>query len=250
MERLSIDPPSTHLFVLTGAGISVESGLSTYRAMDGLWKSHPIQDVATPHGFARDPGLSWRFWSERRAEATRAAPNPGHLALAAIERTLGDRFLLVTQNVDRLHQRAGSTRVVDLHGDLLRSRCTTCDRPRFDDQRLYERAEDAACDACATGLLRPDVVWFGEPIEQRDMDRAERFLANAAKERLIFLAVGTSGTVTPASAFVEEARRLGAETWLVNMEPPKNLAYFDHFIAGPSGEVLPRLFDEPSGSLR
>jgi NAD-dependent deacetylase len=250
-DRLRLDVGDTHLMVLTGAGISVESGLSTYRAMNGLWNEHPVKDVATPYGFEADPGLAWRFWSERRAEAQRAQPNRGHAALVAPEELLADRFLLVTQNVDGLHQRAGSQRVVELHGSLHRSRCSKCGRPPFEDDELYPEGAPPSCELCppgSAGVIRPAVVWFAEPIAQPDMDRVERFMARAARGRFVFLAVGTSGVVTPASAFVEEARKLGAETWLVNLEPPPNLDYFDHFIEGESGRVLPGLLANPAPS--
>lgn len=244
--RLALSHPDTHLLVLTGAGISAESGLSTYRAMNGLWREHPVQKVATPWGFDEDPALAWRFWSERREEASRAAPNPGHLALAEVERRLGDRFLLVTQNVDGLHQRAGNQRVVELHGTLHASRCTKCDRPPFQDAQLHPGSTPPTCERCpdrsAPGLIRPAVVWFGEPIAMPDMERVTRFMKRAAGHRFVFLAAGTSGIVTPASAFVEEARAIGAETWVVNLEPPQNAGYFDHVVLGASGEILPKLF--------
>jgi len=232
-----------HLLALTGAGISVESGLSTYRAMNGLWRNHAVKDVATPYGFAQDPVTSWSFWSERRAEAQRAVPNQGHVALATLEQLLGDRFLLVTQNVDGLHQRAGNQRVVELHGNLHESRCDKCERPRFADDRIYQGSAPK-CEQCSDGLLRPAVVWFGEAIQQKDMDVVERFMARAAKHRFIFMAIGTSGIVTPASAFVEEARKLGAESWLVNLDPARNEAYFDRVLLGESGTILPQLLAE------
>lgn len=237
---MNLGDPDTHLLVLTGAGISVESGLSTYRAMNGLWREHAVKDVATPYGFEADPARSWRFWSERRLEAQRAEPNAGHAALAAVEARLGDRFLLVTQNVDGLHQRAGSKRVVELHGTLHASRCSACDRPPFADEALHVGDAAPACDRCG-GRIRPHVVWFGEPIAHADMQRVDRFVSSAARHPFVFLAVGTSGVVTPASALVEEARKARAETWLVNLEAPPNLGYFDRFVEGKSGVLLPQL---------
>ncbi|MEM6788882.1 MAG: NAD-dependent deacylase [Myxococcota bacterium] len=246
---LDLDAPDTHLMVLTGAGISAESGLSTYRDQNGLWEHHPVKEVATPWGFEADPGRAWRFWSERRAEAQRVDPNAGHRALVEPENRLGERFLLVTQNVDGLHQRAGSRRVVELHGSLLRSRCATCKQPAFADDALYQDGTIPPCDPpCrhdAPGLIRPDVVWFGEPIAQPDMDAVDRFMTRAAKGRFLFVAAGTSGTVTPASAFVEEAKKLGAESHVVNLEPAANAAYFDHQHLGRCGDLLPQLLATP-----
>ncbi len=247
MHDLDLTDPRTHLVLLTGAGTSAESGIPTYRAMNGLWRTHSIQEVATAHGFLNNPELGWRFYSERRVDALAAHPNAGHLAIAAIEARLGDRFLLVTQNIDGLHQRAGSRRVIELHGNLLHSRCTACDRPAFADERLYLELPLPLCELCADraapGMIRPAVVWFGEAIEGANMERVERFMERAAKQRLVFLAAGTSGVVTPASAFVEDAKRLGAETWLINLEPAQNEGYFEHVVLGATGAVLPRLFD-------
>ncbi len=232
------------LLVLTGAGVSAESGIPTFRDLGGLWESYPVEKVASPEGFAEDPELVWRFYSERRRRAGDCAPNPGHQALAQAESRLGDRFLLVTQNVDGLHRRAGSRRLVEIHGNLFQSRCSACHRPPFEDEAAYDRPP--SCEVCARAgrrsLLRPHIVWFGELLDPEHLSRIEAFmLEGAARGGLVFLAVGTSGIVYPAAGLVSAARAHGAEAWLVNADPPDNLRAFHHFIQGPSGRVLPEL---------
>ncbi len=243
--RLKIDD-RTRLLVLTGAGVSAESGVPTFRDANGLWENHPVEQVATPEGFRADPGLVWRFYSERRRKSRGVAPNPGHLALAEAERRLGDRFLLVTQNIDGLHQRAGSVRVVEMHGSLFETRCFHCGRPEFEDHSEHGPADLPVCEECAArgrkGLLRPAVVWFGEMLDHERMRRIESFL-ELRSGRLVFLAVGTSGVVYPAAGLVLQVRAARGETWLVNIEPPENRGAFDHFVQGPSGQVLPDLFE-------
>ena len=234
----------THVLVLTGAGVSAESGVPTFRDAGGLWEGHDVREVATPAGFARDPLLVWRFYSERRANMTGVAPNDGHRALVELERRLGDRFLLVTQNIDGLHRAAGSERVIDLHGDLMRSRCTVCDRAPFEDRTAYRAGVAPMCGRCnAAGkdaLLRPDIVWFGEMIDRTYLRRIEAF-ASAARQQLVFLAIGTSGLVEPAASLVDSARAVGGTSWLVNAEKPANADRFDHVVIGPSGRLLPEL---------
>lgn len=244
-EKLDLDD-RTWLLVLTGAGVSAESGVPTFRDSNGLWEQHRVEDVASPEGFRRDPLLVWRFYSKRRQGARRCEPNPGHHALAALEQRLGERFLLVTQNVDELHRRAGSRRLIEIHGRLFQSRCAHCDRPPFDDQGSYEDPKrPPLCELCEkagrVGLLRPHIVWFGELLDPSHLEQVAEFLRRGARERLVFLAAGTSGAVYPAAGLVLDARRAGGETWLVNAEPPDNVGAFQHFIQGKSGEVLPRL---------
>ncbi len=243
--KLTIDA-GTRLLVLTGAGVSAESGVPTFRDANGLWENHPIEQVATPEGFRADPGLVWRFYSERRRKARNVAPNPGHEALAAVEERMGERFLLVTQNVDGLHRRAGSRALVEIHGSLFETRCFHCDRPPFADDSEHLTGDVPACERCAAagrrGLLRPAIVWFGEMLDFAQLQRIQAFLAEARRGRLVFLAVGTSGVVYPAAGLVQEARAAGGETWLVNLEPPENRSAFDAFVEGPSGRVLPDLF--------
>ena len=241
---MSLPPPLpvddlTSVLVLTGAGVSAESGIPTFRAAGGLWESHPVEAVASPGGFARDPGLVWRFYSERRRKAKACAPNPGHHALVSLEQRLGDRFLLATQNVDGLHVRAGTERLVELHGNLFLSRCSHCARPPFPDEEEHGGPSLPRCAACGAGLLRPHIVWFGEMLDPEHLERVDRFMR--AARRLVFLAVGTSGAVWPAAGMVGAARAHGASTWLVNAEPADNTALFHHFVQGPSGTVLPAL---------
>jgi NAD-dependent deacetylase len=235
----------TSVLVLTGAGVSAESGIPTFRDSGGLWEQHSMEQVATPEGFREDPRLVWRFYSERRAKGRACRPNPGHLALAALERRLGDRFLLVTQNIDGLHRQAGSERVIELHGQLYQTRCAHCDREPFDDLEGYDDERPPLCDVCEAagrmGLLRPAVVWFGEMLDPLHFEAISRFLEEGRRGRLVFLAAGTSGSVWPASALVDEARRAGAGTWLVNAAAADNASRFEHFVQGRSGEVLPGL---------
>jgi NAD-dependent deacetylase len=237
----------TRLLVLTGAGVSAESGVRTFRDSNGLWENHPVEQVATPEGFRADPGLVWRFYSERRRQAKAVHPNPGHLALAEAESRMGDRFLLATQNVDGLHLRAGNRRLVEMHGSLFRTRCSECDREAFADESLHLTGDVPACDVCAAagrrGRLRPDIVWFGELLDPLDLQRIDAFMDEARRGRFVFLAVGTSGVVYPAAGLVLQARDYGASTWLVNAEPPENRGAFHHFLQGPSGQVLPNLFE-------
>jgi NAD-dependent deacetylase len=244
LAPISIDD-QTRMLVLTGAGVSAESGIPTFRAAGGLWENHPVESVASPEGFREDPELVWRFYSERRRRARSCDPNRGHRALVALEDRLGDRFLLVTQNVDELHRRAGSRRLVEIHGRLFQSRCHHCGAPPFDDDRTYDEGIPPLCDECSSagrvGLLRPHIVWFGERLDPSHLLQIESFMEAARKHRFVFLAAGTSGAVFPAAAFVDRARLFGAETWLVNAEPAENTGRFHHFVQGKSGEVLPIL---------
>jgi NAD-dependent deacetylase len=235
----------TWLCVLTGAGVSAESGIATFRDAGGLWEGHRAEEVASPEGFEADPALVWSFYGARRRQAGGCAPNKGHRALAEVERRLQGRFLLATQNVDGLHEAAGNRRVVELHGSLWRSRCAACDRPPFEDRADHEGLLPR-CEECRSrgrdALLRPDIVWFGEALDPADLERVHAFLDEGAAHRLVFLAVGTSGVVYPAAGLVDEARARGAETWLVNVEAPENARRFRRFLRGRSGEILPRLF--------
>ncbi|MFO0629046.1 MAG: NAD-dependent deacylase [Polyangiales bacterium] len=246
MERIVVDG-NTRVLVLTGAGVSAESGIPTFRDANGLWENHPVEQVASPEGFAADPLLVWRFYSQRREGASRCRPNAGHEALARLEATLGDRFLLATQNVDGLHRDAGTERLVEMHGNLFMSRCAMCDYGPEVDRTVYPVGEVPGCAACQHrgefGILRPHIVWFGEALDPADLFRIETFMRHAAKGRFVFVAAGTSGVVYPAAGLVDRARSMGAETWLVNLEPPENVGAFEHFVRGRSGEMLPALFD-------
>lgn len=228
----------THLIVLTGAGISAESGVPTFRDANGLWNSHRFEDLASPEGFAEDPLLVWKFYSQRRRGLDDVKPNAAHQALVDVENKLGDRFFLVTQNVDGLHARAGSQRMVEMHGNIMRTKCNGCRRAPFADRASHDTLPP--CDECGD-LLRPDVVWFGEAIPPGALQAIEDFL-NRRVKRLVFLAVGTSGVVYPAAGLVDVVKRAGGSCWLVNAEPPANASHFDHVKIGPAGTILPTLF--------
>jgi NAD-dependent deacetylase len=234
--------PHDRLFVLTGAGISAESGLPTFRASDGLWAGHRIEDVCTPEAWERNPALVWEFYSERRAQGELAHSNPAHIALADLERKLGERFFLCTQNVDDLHERAGSIRLVHMHGELAKSRCgAECGEKPVTDRTVYKGL--SAVGRCVCGAtLRPHIVFFGEiPLE---MERIQTEIAKAT----LMLVVGTSGSVYPAANFVQWARKGGARTVYVGPEPPLNASAFTQVVEGKAGEVLPELFSCISSS--
>ncbi|HZP07329.1 MAG TPA: NAD-dependent deacylase [Terracidiphilus sp.] len=239
MTSISITA-TDRVFVLTGAGISAESGLPTFRASDGLWEGYRIEDVCTPEAWERNPTGVWAFYSARRTAAQKANPNPAHIALAKLESQIPDRFFLCTQNVDDLHERAGSVHLVHMHGELAKSRCEDeCGAPPVEDHRVYASLDEVARCACG-GRLRPHIVFFGEiPIE---MDRIQREIARAS----LMLVVGTSGSVYPAANFVHWARHAGARTVYIGPEAPLNASAFTHVVEGKAGEVLPGLFDVES----
>ena len=222
--------------VLTGAGISAESGIPTFRdAQEGLWAQYSPLDLATPEGFERDPELVWRWYEWRREMIRAAQPNPGHVALAQLARQV-PRLTLVTQNVDGLHQRAGSPHVLEYHGNILRDRCTV-------EQMVAERSEDSrrsALPRCAScgGLLRPDVVWFGEMIPRRALIEADE----AAEACDAFLSVGTSSLVYPAAGLAEAALRRGAPVIEVNPNPTDLSPQADVVLQAAAGRVLPALW--------
>lgn len=228
------------VFVLTGAGISAESGLSTFRGTGGLWAGERIEDIASPRGWHRDPERVWRFYSQRREKAAEAQPNDGHRALARLEEQLGERFFLCTQNVDNLHERAGSHNLVHMHGELSQSRCDSCEREPFTDKRLYPDASTHVRCECG-GRIRPNIVWFGEvPLHM------ERILDELSSCTLM-LVIGTSGVVQPAASFVHWASQHHTEgrpvrTFYVGPEHPANAIAFTQVFVGAAGEVLPTLF--------
>lgn len=226
------------LVVLTGAGISAESGLPTFRGGGGLWEGHPIEDVATPGGFARDPDLVLRFYDARRRALAGVRPNPAHEALARLEAAWDGPFLLVTQNVDDLHERAGSKRLVHMHGELLRARCTLCGWAG----RWTGDLSGVACPACG-GMpgLRPDVVWFDEV--PHGLDRIEAALDRCG----LFVAIGTSGEVWPAAGFVGRARAAGARSLELNLEPSRTSDRFAERRYGPASRLVPAWVDELVG---
>jgi NAD-dependent deacetylase len=222
------------LFILTGAGISAESGLPTFRGEGGIWRQRRAEDIATPGAWQKNPQFVWEFYSMRRRKAAEVKPNPGHFALAALERSIGDRLFLCTQNVDNLHEQGGSTAVLHMHGELFKSRCESCAKPPFDDPNFYEPpAPLPRCDCGAR--IRPHICWFGEV--PYHMDRIFRALS----ECTIFIAIGTSGVVEPAASFAAHAR-IRARTYYVGPEPPANNSAFSQCFLEKSGEILPRLF--------
>ena len=233
---------ATRVAVLTGAGVSAESGVPTFRASDGLWEGHRIEDVASPDGFVRDPWLVWQFYNGRRANVGRVQPNPGHVALAGLESRFGSGFTLVTQNVDGLHQVAGTRNVLEVHGSLRRTRCTECGSVR--DRGLEALAEMPTCELCA-GLLRPDIVWFGEMLPTRVWEQA----VEAAESSDVFLVVGTSAVVHPAAGLINLARRAGwlggQRTTVIEFNLTRTVASdaADIGLYGPSGQTLPRVVE-------
>lgn len=222
-----------NIVVLTGAGISAESGIATFRASDGLWENHRVEDVATPEGYRRNPTLVQRFYNARRRRLFDAdvAPNPAHWALAKLAHAPQVKLTLITQNVDNLHERAGSP-VLHMHGELLRVRCTACARDFHWEQDCQV---ETPCPACAqTATLRPDIVWFGEM--PYFLGAAEKALAEAD----IFAAIGTSGVVYPAAGFVDLARRAGAQCVEINLQPSGRAAPFTQGYYGTAGTQVPR----------
>jgi NAD-dependent deacetylase len=214
--------------VLTGAGISAESGVPTFRDADGLWEGHRVEDVATPEAFAADPATVHQFYDARRAALGTVEPNPAHVALAELERHLGDDLLLVTQNIDDLHERAGSERVVHMHGELRSALCAMCEGRRPWDGPLL----GALCESCRSEL-RPDVVWFGEiPYRMDD-------IVDALVECELFVSIGTSGAVYPAAGFVQQARAFGARTLELNLVPSEGSWFFHEARHGLAGELVP-----------
>jgi NAD-dependent deacetylase len=228
------------LFVLTGAGISAESGLATFRGSGGLWNGHRVEEVATPEAWDANPALVWRFYSQRRRDALAAEPNAAHKALAQIEQRLAkinpENFYLCTQNVDDLHERGGSHRIHHMHGSLFESRCTRCNQP-FADQSFYEHPQTLpTCKTCASPI-RPHIVWFGEiPL---DMDAIYRELNRATA----LLVVGTSGSVYPAAGFVNIANQRHIRTIYVGPEEPLNIDAFDEVILSTATNGLPKIVE-------
>jgi NAD-dependent deacetylase len=222
-----------NIVILTGAGISAESGLRTFRAEDGLWEDHRVEDVATPEAFRRDPDLVQRFYDERRAQVAAAEPNAAHHALARLDREWDTRrgeLLVVTQNIDDLHERAGARRVLHMHGEALSAWCLACDgRHRWAGTLL----DGPACPACGERALRPDIVWFGEMPYRMDTIFAALVRAD------LFVSIGTSGAVYPAAGFVQQARGHGARTLELNLERSQGSNWFDETRLGPASQLVP-----------
>ncbi|GHF73816.1 NAD-dependent deacylase [Seohaeicola zhoushanensis] len=220
----------TKIVILTGAGISAESGMGTFRDEGGLWAQMRIEDVATPEGFARDPALVHDFYNKRRAAAARALPNAAHEALARLQREWPGEVVIVTQNVDALHEKGGATGVIHMHGELARALCALCGN-RWDAPEVMVVGE--RCPQCGGPTARPDVVWFGEMPYR--MDEIYTHLAEAT----VFASIGTSGQVYPAAAFVMEAAEAGAHTVELNLEPSAVVSDFAETRFGKATEVVP-----------
>lgn len=249
MSIFNLIRPDTNIVILTGAGISAESGIQTFRAADGLWENHRIEDVATPEAFRRDPALVQTFYNMRRRALLGAdiKPNPAHLALAALERAWpqrnGGKVLTITQNIDDLHERAGSKNLIHMHGELLRMFCAGCTPPMQNEAgEKYDIRDDldagTLCPRCrCAGTLRPDIVWFGE------IPYHGQACADALADCDLFIAVGTSGNVYPAAGFVREAAYAGALTLEVNLEPSQNAHAFTQGFYGPATREMPALVE-------
>ena len=225
-----------NIVVLTGAGISAESGLATFRGADGLWEGHRVEDVATPEAFRRDPALVQQFYDARRRRLREVEPNAAHIALARLDREWPGELLIVTQNVDDLHERAGAKRLLHMHGELKSAWCLACDkRVAWED----DLGDSPPCPSCGiAGRLRPDIVWFGEM--PYGMERIDRALMDSD----LFVSIGTSGAVYPAAGFVQTARYAGARTLEMNLEPSLASVYFDESRTGPAGELVPKWVED------
>lgn len=232
-----MDSSTVHsIVILTGAGVSAESGLATFRGPDGLWEGHRVEDVCTPQAFARNPALVHAFYDARRQRLGEVEPNDSHRALARLDAQWPGELLLVTQNVDDLHERAGSNRLIHMHGELMRGWCLACD-DRF--SWSGPMGENAACPRCGeAGRVRPDIVWFGEMPYQ--MERIEQAIRHCD----LFVSIGTSGAVYPAAGFVQTAHYCGAKTLEINLEPSLGSHLFDESRVGRAGDLVPTLVDE------
>ena len=230
----------SRIVVLTGAGLSAESGLGTFRDVDGVWTKYDLNEVATPEGYSRNPKLVLDFYNMRRQGVVSAEHNAAHAALARLEHEHNAEVLIVTQNIDALHEAAGSQNLIHMHGELLKARCTRCGarHPWHEDI-----AVDSHCPACGElGTMRPDVVWFGE------MPYRMQEIYDALAKTDLFISVGTSGTVYPAAGFVAEARDAGAHTVELNLEPSEGASLFAETVHGPATEVVPAYVDQLLGS--
>ena len=224
----------TKVVILTGAGISAESGIRTFRASDGLWEEHRIEDVATPMGWERNPQLVWDFYQARRNQLFEVEPNPGHTALTTLEDHLDD-MLLVTQNVDNLHERAGSKNLIHIHGELEKLRCEECHHVEVMMEPQDLGSSFVSCPVCSNTMMRPHIVWFHEmPMQMAEIE-------NALIQCDVFIAIGTSGHVYPAAGFLASAKQQGSYCIGINLDPPLNYDLFDEFHQGKAGEILPDL---------
>ena len=230
-----------NIVILTGAGISAESGIDTFRAAGGLWEQHRVEDVATPQAFARDPDLVLRFYDMRRERIQEVEPNAAHSALARLDALWPDALTIVTQNVDDLHERAGARRLIHMHGQHLSAWCTRCDARSAWRDTLGDRPPCPACGA--VGMLRPDIVWFGEMPYRMDEIYA------AVNRADLFVSIGTSGAVYPAAGLVRDARANGAQTLELNLEPSQGSRWFDEARHGPASTLVPAWVEEVLAKL-
>jgi NAD-dependent deacetylase len=231
-----------HITILTGAGISAESGISTFRDKDGIWAKYDYRDVATPEGFARNPKLVLDFYNMRRRVSATAKPNAAHFALARLEREHAGRVTVVTQNVDALHEAAGTQNLIHMHGEHQKALCASCGERRPWGPEYPDLTIELACPSCnIAGSLRPDVVWFGEM--PYHMGRIAEELARTD----LFISIGTSGNVYPAAGFVAEARDRGAHTVELNLEPSQGTSLFDEAIHGPASVIVPAFVERLLG---
>lgn len=232
--------PDTRVTVLTGAGISAESGLKTFRDNNGLWEKHRVEDVATPAAFIKDPAMVWKFYKLRYRQLQDVTPNPGHYALKKMEDFLGDNMNIITQNIDGLHGSAGSKNVTEMHGSLNSCYCTAC-HVSYEMKSVDLIPRVPICKDCG-GSLRPDIVWFGEV--PYHLERIGEIL----NQTEYFIVAGTSGVVYPAAYFLFLTRIKGAVTIGINLEKPANLDYINEFHQGRTGEILPRLVEIWTGN--
>ena len=220
-----------NIVILTGAGISAESGVPTFRGPDGLWEGHRVENVATPEAYARDPDLVLDFYDQRRAKLHTVKPNPAHKALGRLDMEWSGELLIVTQNVDDLHERGGAKRLLHMHGELNSGWCLACGDRRPFEGNMVERPPCAACGE--SGKIRPDIVWFGEMPYR--MERIEAALTTCD----LFVSIGTSGAVYPAAGFVQTARQCGAQTLEMNLDPSEGSFFFHESRMGKAGELVP-----------
>ena len=234
---MSANQALPNIVILTGAGISAESGLKTFRDNDGLWENHRVEEVATPEAFEQNPSLVYRFYNARRAQLQQddVNPNAAHEALARLEKAFGSNVMLVTQNVDDLHERGGSQSVYHMHGKLLSARCAISQQT-FDWRDSFDHTTKCPC--CRRVTLRPDIVWFGE------MPMYMEEIYDALSKADVFIAIGTSGNVYPAAGFVQIAKESGAHTIEANLAPGVTNALFDESLTGPASHIVPQWVDQ------
>ena len=228
---------SSLVVALTGAGVSAESGIPTFRGEGGLWRNFSPQELATPHAFSKNPKLVWEWYNWRRSIIKRAKPNPAHTTIAELEKMFGS-FTLITQNIDGLHRKAGSKNIIEFHGNIWKERCTSCSFTR-ENERIYDESElPPRCEKCE-GIMRPSVVWFGEPIPEEVIRKSEK----AVLECDTFISIGTSSVVYPAAGFIEYAVSHNKRTIEINLERTPMSDIVDVSIQGKAGEILPKILE-------